>query len=231
MFKLNLVFEDINSIMKIVPSSLLMAFVILIFGIVLGAILAVIRLYNIPVLNKVVVAYVSFVRGIPLMISLYIVYYSLPEIIKYFSNGSDASIGSSISPVLVVVIAYSLYTASSQSENIRAALASVEPGQFEAAYSIGLTGFQTMVRIVFPQALKVAIPAFFNMYLGIIKGLSLGFMVGIVDIFAQAKLSSALNFGFLESYVAAGVTYWALCGLLTVLFNRLEMKYFKGRTS
>ncbi len=209
MFKINLVFEDTVSILKIVPYTLFMAIIILIIGIVLGAILAIIKLKKIPVLNKLVSAYVSYVRGIPLIIHLYAAYYALPELINYFSNNIGGS-AESISPVLVIIVAYSLYTSATQSENIRAALCSVESGQFEAAYSIGLTGFQTLFRIVFPQSLRVAIPAFFNMYLAIIKGLSLGFMVGLVDILAQAKLSSAINAGYLESYVAAGIIYCAL---------------------
>lgn len=228
MFKLNLLFEDIFSIATVIPSTLFLAFVILITGILIGGLLAVFRLLKIPLLDKLILGYISFVRGIPLIIHLYIAYYILPNAFNaIFNEGTEAS-GITISPVLTIIVAFSLYTSAGQSENIRAALLSVETGQFEAGYSIGLTRFQTLQRVVFPQALKVAIPAFFNSYLGIIKGMSLGFTIGLVDILAQAKLNSALNFGYLESYTAAGLLYWALCGLLTLLFSSLESKYFKG---
>lgn len=228
MFKLNLLFEDIFSIATVIPSTLFLAFVILIAGILIGGLLAVFRLLKIPLLEKMILGYISFVRGIPLIIHLYIAYYILPNAFNaIFNEGTEAS-GITISPVLTIIVAFSLYTSAGQSENIRAALLSVETGQFEAGYSIGLTRLQTLKRVVFPQALKVAIPAFFNSYLGIIKGMSLGFTIGLVDILAQAKLNSALNFGYLESYTAAGLLYWALCGLLTLLFSSLESKYFKG---
>lgn len=228
MFKLNLLFEDIFSIATVIPSTLFLAFVILIAGILIGGLLAVFRLLKIPLLEKMILGYISFVRGIPLIIHFYIAYYILPNAFNaIFNEGTEAS-GITISPVLTIIVAFSLYTSAGQSENIRAALLSVETGQFEAGYSIGLTRLQTLKRVVFPQALKVAIPAFFNSYLGIIKGMSLGFTIGLVDILAQAKLNSALNFGYLESYTAAGLLYWALCGLLTLLFSSLESKYFKG---
>lgn len=228
MFKLNLLFEDLFSISTVIPGTLFISLVILLSGIIVGGILAVIRLFKVPVFEKLVRVFVSYVRGIPLIIHLYIAYYTLPKLLNDLPNGLENSSDITISPVWTIVISYSLYTSAKQSENIRAALLSVEPGQYEAAYSIGLTRFQTMMRIVFPQALKVAIPAFFNTYLGIIKGMSLGFTIGLVDILAQAKLSSAVNFGYLESYTAAGILYWALCCVLTLLFSKLEARQFKG---
>lgn len=225
MFSINIVLEDIRAILAAVPKTLFMALIILVTGILIGSILAVIKLYKVPVLEKLVSIYLSYVRGIPLLVHLYIAYYALPKIIIRIAKVSGIPMENKISPILIVVVAYSLYTSAVQSENIRAALLSVEFGQFEAAYSIGLKKLQTMRRIIFPQALQVAIPIFFNVYLGIIKGLSLAFTVAVVDILAQAKLCSALNFGYLESYVAAGAIYWALCGILTVLFNKLEKNY------
>lgn len=230
MFSIKVVFQDIVSILSVVPKTLFMALIILVFGIVIGALLTEIKLIKIPVLDKLVAVYISYVRGIPLIIHLYIAYYALPGIINTVDELIGVPYQNSLPPVLIVILAYSLYTSAVQSENIRAALLSVESGQFEAAYSIGLSRRQTMMRIIFPQALAVALPVFFNIYLGIIKGLSLAFTVAVVDILAQAKLCSALNFKYLESYVAAGAIYWALCGLLTLIFNKLEKKYYVGRT-
>jgi len=229
MFSMKIVVEDILSILTVVPGTLAMAFVILIAGILLGALLAEIKINRIPVLEKIVNFYLAYVRGIPLIVHLYIAYYALPEILKGIAGIFSMEYNGAVSPVVLVVIAYSLYTSAVQSENIRAALLSVEHGQYEAAYSIGLTKGQTMIRIVFPQALAVAVPVFFNIYLGIIKGLSLAFTVSVVDILAQAKICSALNYRYLESYVAAGAIYWVLCGVLTILFYQLEKKYNRGR--
>ncbi len=134
MFKLNLLFEDIFSIATVIPSTLFLAFVILITGILIGGLLAVFRLLKIPLLDKLILGYISFVRGIPLIIHLYIAYYILPNAFNaIFNEGTEAS-GITISPVLTIIVAFSLYTSAGQSENIRAALLSVETGQIEAGF-------------------------------------------------------------------------------------------------
>lgn len=229
MFSVKFVVEDILSILTVVPSTLAMAFVILIAGILVGVLLAEIKRNRVPILEQLVGIYLAYIRGIPLIVHLYIAYYAFPQIVKGIADILSIKYQGEFSPVLLVVITYSLYTSAVQSENIRAALLSVDHGQYEAACAIGLNKIQAMFRIVFPQALAVAVPVFFNIYLGIIKGLSLAFTVSVVDILAQAKICSALNYRYLESYVAAGAIYWALCGLLTVFFYRLENRYYAGR--
>jgi His/Glu/Gln/Arg/opine family amino acid ABC transporter permease subunit len=219
MFRADLFTWDFLSILTAVPTTLAMACVILAAGILLGTFLAVLRLYRVPVFGKIVPLFVSYIRGIPLIVHLYIAWYALAAIFK----------NTSLSPLFVLLVAYSIYSSAIQSENIRTALLSVDDGQFEAAYSVGFTKFQTLRRIVFPQALAVAVPIFFNMYLGTIKGLSLAFTVAVVDILAQAKICSAKNYGFLESYAAAALVYWALCAFLTVGFSRLEQHFSRGR--
>lgn len=219
MFKPEIFTGDLFSILTAVPSTLAMACVILFVGILVGSVLAVLRFYRVPVIGTAVPVFVAYVRGIPLIIHLYIAWYALSNVLG----------GAKFSPLAVLIVAYSIYSSAIQSENIRTALLSVEEGQFEAGYSIGLTKFRTLTRIVFPQALAVAVPIFFNMYLGTIKGLSLAFTVAVVDILAQAKICSAQNYGFLESYAAAALVYWALCGALTVIFSKVETHFSRGR--
>lgn len=230
MFDVKTVIDVFLSILTVVPNTLALALIIMILAITLGGILALIRNYEIPILNKVVIVYISFMRGTPLLVQLYIAYYALPQIAVFVGNLFNFKVNpNNISPILSVLIAYSLNSAAFQAENIRGALASVEFGQMEAAYSIGLTTFQAFVRIIFPQALIVAVPNFCNAYLSTIKALSLAFMVTVVDILAKAKLCSALNFKYIESYVAAALVYWVLCIILTYIFSKFEIALRKGR--
>lgn len=129
----------------------------------------------------------------------------------------------------VLIVTYVLYSAPGQAENIRTAIQSVPKGQYEAAYCSGLSSFQTFRRIIFPQALTVLLPISLTVYLGNIKGMSVAFMIGVVDIMSQAKLCSALNFGYVEAYLAAAVVYWVLCVGLTKLFTSCETILYRKK--
>ena len=230
MFDVKTVADVFLSILTVVPGTMALALIIMILAVVLGVVIALIRIYRVPVLNRIAVIFISFMRGTPLLVQLYVAYYALPQIAVSIGGFFHTSVDpNSIPPIYSVLIAYSLCFAAFQSENIRGSLASVEYGQMEAAYSIGLTSFQAFYRIIFPQALIVAIPNFCNAYVGAIKALSLAFTVSVVDILAEAKLCSALNFRYIESYLAAALVYWMLCVILTTMFFRFERFLGKGR--
>ena len=108
-------------------------------------------------------------------------------------------------------------------ENIRGALLSVDSGQIEAAFSFGMSRFQTTTRIIAPQALRVAFPSLFNNFIDLIKGSSISFVVGVVDIMGQAKLEAAITFRFFEVYAAVMLIYWVIITLLGIVQKRIEL--------
>jgi ABC-type amino acid transport system permease subunit len=124
--------------------------------------------------------------------------------------------------IVIVLVTYSFLEAAVESEYIRGAFQSIDPAQIEAGRSIGFTRTQNLRRVIIPQALTVAIPLFLNAFLKIIKSLSLAFTVGVVDIMAQARLAAALNFRYIESYAAAALVYWLICGILQVIFDQVS---------
>ncbi|MCZ0716995.1 ABC transporter permease subunit [Aerococcus kribbianus] len=126
--------------------------------------------------------------------------------------------------LLIVLTAYILLEAAIESQAILGAFNSLDPSQIEAGYAIGFTRRQNLRRVIIPQLTAIVTPLFLNNFLKIIKALSLAFTVGVVDILAQARYAAALNFRYLESYIAAALVYWLLCGLLQVIFNRIERK-------
>ena len=227
MIKIALILEDLKAILTAVPFTLLSALAILAAGILLGLAIALTRINNVPVAKQIAHAFIHYTRGIPLIIHLYIAYYALPPLLHAVSGLLGISQDVKASPLTVLLVAYSLYASVGQAENLRGAFASVQHSQWDASYSIGLTGWQAIRRIILPQALAVAVPVFFNSYLNIIKGLSLAFTIGVTDILAQAKVCSAQNYGYLEAYISAGLIYWSLCASIGLIFGRIEKNMTK----
>lgn len=215
-----LIRDDIGFILQIVPFTVGIAFLILVLGIILGFFIAVIRIRRIPALRQLMRIFIDYTRGMPLIIHLYIAYYLLPPLLQALFDITP-------NPLSILVIAYSFYISVGQSENIRGSFGSVTIGQWDAAFACGLSDAQTLTRIIVPQMLTVALPVMLNSYLGVIKGLSLAFTIGVTDILSQARVASAQNYGYLEAYIAAGLIYWALCGALSCIFGRLEQQLKK----
>lgn len=216
--------EAVLFILEAVPRTLFMAFISLFFGILLGAVIAVIRLGNNHLINGICAVFVSFIRGVPAIVQLFIVYNSLPFLLApLISSATGATVKPfDVSPYWTVYVTFILYNTAYQSENIRGALSAVDRGQYEAAVSMGMTPFHAFTRIVFPQAFIVAMPSFFTYYLKTIKLLALVFTVKVVDMFARADMFSALYNRRTEPYIADAIVYWAVAIILTIVFARWE---------
>ena len=226
MFDFKTVFDVFLAILTVVPKTLVLALFVTVVSILLGILMAMIRAYKVPVLYQLTGIIISYMRGTPMVVQLFITYYALPEIVASTAGLFNVAIDSnSVSPIYSVLVTFILCISAFQSEYIRGALLAVEFRQMEAAYSVGMTTFQALYRIVVPQALVVALPNLFNAYMRVIKGMSLAFLVGFVDILAKAKLESALNFKYIESYIAAVLVYWGLCIALTYIYRKTEMHF------
>lgn len=223
----SIILEDMRFILTVVPFTLGTALIVLFFGVLLGLLVAVIRIRQVPVAKQIARVFIDYTRGVPLVIHLYLAYFLLPMVIDSLCQLLGLGNGAPVSPLAVLVVAYSFYISVGQSENIRGAFYSIDPGQWEAAFASGMTGYQALHRIVAPQGVAVVVPVLFNTFLGVIKGLSLAFTIGVADILSQAKLASAQNAHYLEAYIAAALIYWALCGLLDVVFRRIELAFKK----
>ena len=221
---LHTIIEAFSFIAKHLPLTLFLPAVTMAIGIVLGSIIAIIRLRSNKLVNAVLAVFVSFVRAVPAIVQVFIMYYSLPYIIApILSTVTGGTVKPfDVSPYWTAYIFFIIYQTAFQSENIRGALLSVDKGQMEAAMAAGLSTFQAYKRIILPQAFAVAIPSFFTYYLHGIKGLALLFTIKIVDIFAAADIFAALYSRRTEPYIADAVIYWLLCIVLTFVFNKWE---------
>lgn len=230
-FSVDVMVDTIWIVLEAVPRTFILAAIILLLGILLGAVFAQLKMKPIPILTPLVRLFISYMRGVPLIVHIFVMMYSLPEAASSLLGVFGVAYRPHDFPSLIIVIVtYSLLEAAIESENIRSAFQSIDPRQIEAGQSIGMTPQQNFRRIIVPQALSVAIPLFLNAFLKNIKGLSLAFTVGVVDILAQARFAAALNYRYLESYIAAALVYWLICGILQVIFNRIELKLQFGDT-
>lgn len=225
-FSVNAMLDALAYIIRYVPQTLLMAAFTMGLGIVVGALVAVIRIGHHRILNPILAIWVSFTRAVPAIVQIFMANYIIPAILApIFSIFAGTTVKPfDVSPYWTGCILFIFFHAAYQSENIRGALQSVPAGQFEAAVTMGMTPSVAFRRIVFPQALVVVWPTFFTYFLHAIKALSLLFTIHVVDIFAAADIFASLYSRRTEPYVADAIIYWVLCIVLTFIFNHCEKK-------
>lgn len=213
--------DHIPEVLKGVPITLLIAIVSIIIGSVVGLFMALIRVYQIPVLNQVTLVFISFIRGTPLLVQLYVFFYGIPALVEaqHWQVNADA-----ISPLWYAFIVYSMNAAAYTAEIFRASLNSIAAGQLEACHSVGMTTWQGLRRVVFPQMMIMALPNMGNIFVNLIKSTSLAFAVKVVEIMAIAKMLANQGYNFLEMYLVAAVIYWIICLLLEVGFHYAEKR-------
>lgn len=211
-------------ILKHLPLTLFLPAVTMLVGLALGSLVAILRLRGPWLLNAVLAVLVSFVRAVPAIVQVFILYYSLPYLLAPALSVLEGTAVQpyDVSPYWIAYIFFIIYQTAYQSENIRGALLSVDRGQLEAAMAAGLSTYQAYRRIILPQAFAVAIPSFFTYYLHGVKSLALLFTIKIVDIFSAANIFAALYSRRTEPYLADAVIYWLLCIAMTFVFNKWE---------
>ncbi|MBB3112480.1 L-cystine transport system permease protein [Paenibacillus phyllosphaerae] len=205
-FDITYVFEFIPKLLDTLNITLFIVAGAIALGLFVGFLVALPRLYHIPVLQNISKIYVSFFRGTPILIQLFLFYYGLPEILKL------VAIDLSKAPVLLfVILTFGLHTGAYVSENIRAAVLAVNRGQVEAAYAVGMTGYQAFTRIVLPQALAIAVPVFSNLVLAMVKDTSLAFTLGVMEMTGKAQTLGSLTQRYMETFVALAIIYLIIC--------------------
>lgn len=183
-----------------------MAFLGLLFSLALAVAIALIRVFRVPGLNGLAQIFISFFRGTPLLVQLFLLYYGLPQVIPSLV-GMDA--------FTAAVIGISLHFSAYMAESIRAAILGVDRSQMEASLAIGMTTRQAMQRIILPQAMRIALPSLMNYFIDMIKATSLAFTLGVTEIMAQAQMEASSSFKFFEAYLAVALIYWAIVVALT----------------
>jgi L-cystine transport system permease protein len=215
-----------------IPVVILLSILPLFAGLVFGFLIAVTRLFRVYILSDVFTVLVVFIRGIPLVLQLTILYLFINLGFDSFARLLGLSVTSKIiSYTVIALIGLSINATVYLSEVIRTALQSVNAGQYEAAYSVGMTSSQMMRRIILPQALPVAVPLIGNNLITLIKGSSVASLISVVEIISGTQIEATRNYKFLEAYIASAVIYWSMCIVverLTKFFETRVIHYEKG---
>nr|WP_201505505.1 amino acid ABC transporter permease [Psychrobacter aestuarii] len=156
--------------------------------------------------------YVSAIRGTPMLVQLFIIFYGLPNV------------GIKLDPFPSAIIAFSLNIGAYASETVRASILSIPKGQWEAGATVGMTYLQTFRHVILPQALRVSVPPLSNTFIGLVKETSLASLVLVTELFKQAQIITARNYEFMLVYTEAAIIYWGICLFLSFLQGKIETR-------
>jgi L-cystine transport system permease protein len=183
-----------------------------ILGLILALLTALARLSKFKPLVLIAKFYVWIIRGTPLLVQLFIIFYGLPKA------------GIILNELTAAVIGFTLSVGAYNSEVIRAAILSIPKGQWEAAYSIGMTDNQALRRVILPQAARVSIPPLANSFISLVKDTSLAATITVAEMFQIAQRITAATYEPLWLYCEVAVIYLMFCSVLSMLQSILEKK-------
>ena len=181
-------------------------------GLAIALLVALMRLSKVRVVAGLARAYVSVIRGTPLLVQLFIVFYGL------------GSIGLKIDPWPSAILAFSLNVGGYAAEIIRAAILSVPKGQWEAAHMIGMPYSLALRRIILPQAARVSVPPLSNTFISLVKDTSLASAILVTELFRRSQEIAAYSSEFMLVYSEAAAVYWVICLVLSAGQSRLERR-------
>ena len=179
-------------------------------GLFIAILVALVQVSNVKVLNPIVKFYVWVIRGTPLLVQLFIIFYGLP------------SLGILLNAIVAAIIAFSLNVGAYASETLRAAILSVPAGQIEAGYSLGMNYFQVLHRIILPQAFKVSVPPLFNSFISLVKDTSLAANITVTEMFMVSQRIAAKTYEPLALYCEVAVIYLIFCTVLANVQHQAE---------
>jgi putative amino-acid transport system permease protein len=206
-------------ILGYVPLTIGMALAAMVGALALASLMAVERVVRVPVLDLFVQLFISFFRGTPLLVQLFLFYYGLPQILPVLAG---------INGVTAAIIGLTLHFSAYMAESIRAAILGVDRSQWEAAQAVGMTQTQSMRRIILPQAARVAAPTLVNYFIDMIKSTSLAFTLGVTEMMGATQKEAAGSFLYFEAFLVVAVLYWAIVEMLSFLQKRLELRLNKA---
>ena len=221
-FDISYVFEYLVKLLPTLKVTLFIVVSSIVIGLVASFIVALPQLYKIPILRRFSQVYLSFFRGTPILIQLFLFYYGLPEILKLVHV--DVA---KVPALYFVILTYALHSGAYMAEMIRAAVGAVDRGQVEAAYSVGMTGFQAFTRIVLPQAMAISVPVFANLVIANLKDTSLAFSLGIMELTGKSQTLAVMSRHFVETYISLAIIYFIISFGLEKLFHLIEHKLLK----
>jgi glutamine transport system permease protein len=210
------IFQALPVLIQGAGVTLLLAALGTVLGMIAGTLLGIARLSSSKIISFAARCYIDFVRGTPLLVQIFIIYFGLPGLAK------SMGLNFSLSQLAAAVLALTLNSAAYLAEIIRGGIQSIEIGQREAAESLGLGPVETMTYVIFPQAFRRMIPPLGNEFITLLKDTSLVAVIGFEEVFRRGQLIVAQNYKSFEIYTAVALVYLVLTLVSSQLFDRLE---------
>lgn len=220
-YHISKVFETIPKIIDAVPTTLMLTFVSLLIGLLLGMIIMLMKTHKSKILNGIASVYIFIMRATPPLIQIFLVYYGLPVIMACMGiniNGWDK--------IYFAIAALSLNAAAYLSEVLRSAFMAVPKGQYDAAKSISMTSGQMYRRIIIPQAIKPLLPGLCNYAVILLKDTSMVCLIGVIDLMGRTNnyISATYGLSRLECLTAAALLYWIISQIMEIITSFAEKK-------
>lgn len=207
---LSLMVEALPYVLEGLPYTLGIAITTFITGNLLGVFLAFLDLLTFKPLKWFLTFYLSFLRGVPALVLLFILYFGLPY---------------QLSALTAVIICFTLTCSAFSAEVYRGAISGVDQGQWDAARALGWPFYKLVTLIVLPQAFRLAIPALGNIAMDLVKGTALAAMITVPEIFQKAKIVGGREFDYMSLYVLVALIYWSLCIIIDRIQRKIEVRY------
>lgn len=208
-----LAWENLPFILEGLPMTIAVAFAGMGMGLILGFFLAIGRSSRFFFLRWPSRFYISFMRGTPILVFLFILYQGLPVVQIRLDAFTCA------------VLAFGLNSAAYIAEVNRGALNSIPYGQWESSYALGLNYWQTLTRVIVPQAARVAMPPLTNVFLDLVKATSLAAVITVPEMFQKAQIVAGRTFDSMTMYITVALVYWPLCIIISYFQERLEKRF------
>ena len=193
-------------------NTLLLTFTSIIFGFILGVTLALGRVYGNKIISGICTGYIEVIRGTPLLVQLFILYFGLP------------SIGISLSPLEAALLGLSLNSGAYQAEYLRGSIQAIQSGQMIAARTLGMNTMRSIQNIILPQALRISIPAWSNELIYLLKYTSIVYFIQVQELTAEGLYIAARNFRFIEIFTMIALIYLVLTIVFTAIIDLIEQR-------
>lgn len=227
---LDFMVESLPQIVASIPVTLLIVALAIPVGWAAGLLIALVRNARVPVLSQLFAVFISFMRSVPIIVVLFVAYYSVPLLIQGYCTSIGVSVDLNAVPaVAYAAVAFALDQAAYSSETFRSAILSVERGQTEAAESVGMTGVQAYLRVVLPQAFVTALPNLNGLFVGLVQSTSLAYYVGVYEITATSTLLANASYSYIEAYLIATLVYEVLSFIFNRIFRAIERRVSRFR--
>jgi len=204
--------ESLPALMQGLSVTLFLTVISLFPGFILGVVLALGRVYSPRFTSYICIGYIEVIRGTPLLVQLFILYFGLP------------TVGVRMTPIMAAVIGLSLNSGAYQAEYLRGSIQSIKSGQMIAARTLGMTKTQAIAHVILPQAFRTSIPAWSNELIYLLKYTSIAYIIQVVELTAEGKFIAADTFRYLEIFTMIAIIYLIFTFLFTEIIDQIEKR-------